>query len=121
MLACRNRKAADQVVDAIRKDVPGADVVVGPTLDLASLDSVRCAVHVPWAHLLLTHVCSAFAKEYERLGWRCDVLLNNAGTNYLPRSMTDQGVGKLAQVRHAMRAHLAHTSQPRSTTSAPMP
>ena len=99
MLACRNRSAADKVVDSIRKLAPHADIVVGPTLDLASLDSIRCApidLHVSTTSARLCR--STFAKEYERLGWRCDVLVNNAGTNYLPRSMTDKGIGKLAQV-----------------------
>lgn len=81
VLACRNTQAAEEVKDEIKRTHPGADVVVGPRLDLASLDSVR-----------------EFAAAYDKLGWPCDVLVNNAGTNYIPRAMSDKGIGALAQV-----------------------
>lgn len=60
----------------------GAQVVVGPPLDLESLASVR-----------------SFAAAWESSERPLHVLVNNAGANYLGEAYTPEGVARLAQVR----------------------
>ncbi len=101
VLACRNIKAAEQVVDEIKQSSPGADVVVGPHLDLSRLDSVR-----------------AFAHAYNKLGWPCDLLVNNAGTNYIEPAMTE-GIGALSQINYLGPYALTRLLEPVLIRSAP--
>lgn len=63
----------------------GAQVVVGPALDLESLASVR-----------------SFAAAWEASKRPLHVLVNNAGANYLVESYTPEGVARLAQVGTAI-------------------
>ncbi|PSC74044.1 short-chain dehydrogenase [Micractinium conductrix] len=83
VLACRDLKRAEAVAEEIRQQHPGAQVEVGPQLDLGSLESVR-----------------RFAAAYKKKHRELHVLVNNAGTNYLERWFTPEGVGGLCQVNY---------------------
>jgi NAD(P)-dependent dehydrogenase (short-subunit alcohol dehydrogenase family) len=73
VLAVRNLEKGKQAADAIATASPGADVTV-QRLDLSSLDSVRDA-----------------ATELRAAHGRIDLLINNAGVMYTPRSTTADG------------------------------
>jgi len=72
LLACRDEAKAQNAMERIRADVPGADLAFVP-LDQADLDSVCEAAEI--------------AKREPRL----DVLLNNAGVMFPPLQRTKQG------------------------------
>lgn len=72
LLACRDEAKAQNAIERIRAEVPGADLAFVP-LDQANLDSVREAAES--------------AKREPRL----DVLLNNAGVMFPPLERTKQG------------------------------
>ena len=80
ILAVRDAKKGQEVVDEILRECPDADVILGPTLDLASCQSIR-----------------SFAKAYGP--YPLHVLLNNAalGSNAL-KSLTPEGIVNLVQV-----------------------
>jgi NAD(P)-dependent dehydrogenase (short-subunit alcohol dehydrogenase family) len=84
IMACRNIQLAEQVAETIRSEHPGALIIVGPKLDLASQESVR-----------------AFASAYIEKGWPLHVLVNNAGAidNGEPW-YTQDGVGGLCQINY---------------------
>lgn len=71
VMACRNRTRAEEARDAVRRDVPAADLDV-QILDLASLESVR-----------------QFADGYGEA--RLDLLYCNAGIMAIPRGETEDG------------------------------
>jgi NAD(P)-dependent dehydrogenase (short-subunit alcohol dehydrogenase family) len=73
VLAVRNLDKGKDAATRITADSPGADVTVQP-LDLSSLDSVRGA-----------------ADELRASHDRIDLLINNAGVMYTPRSTTADG------------------------------
>jgi NAD(P)-dependent dehydrogenase (short-subunit alcohol dehydrogenase family) len=74
VLACRDPQKAEVAADALRRNVPGADVQT-IALDLASLASVRaCAV--------------ALRGRFARI----DVLVNNAGVMAIPQRDTAEGI-----------------------------
>ena len=83
VLGCRNTKAGDTIASEIRAEVgcPNDRVVVGPPLDLDSNDSVKS-------------FAEGFATDHPRL----HLLVNNAGTNFLPKKFSPQGVGRIAQI-----------------------
>lgn len=84
ILACRNTQAAEEAAAEIRRCQPGADVIVGPALDLSSPASIR-----------------AFAAEVGAPeAGALHVLVNNAGANYLPRGLVAGGVCRMAQVNY---------------------
>jgi len=111
LLGCRNRDKAEEAMERIRGEHPGADLSFVP-LDLADLDSVREASEI-------------VGREP-----RLDVLVNNAGVMFTPFEQTKQGfelqwgvnhlagfaltgllLPKLAEVQHArgvMTSSLAH-------------
>jgi NAD(P)-dependent dehydrogenase (short-subunit alcohol dehydrogenase family) len=64
-----------------RKKYPGSKVEVGPPLDLKSQDSVK-----------------KFAAAINKRAGQLNILVNNAGLGYTPKSFTEQGVGMLTQV-----------------------
>jgi len=72
-LACRDEVKGRAALDEIAADVPGADLRV-QRLDVASLASVRDA-----------------AEELRGRHDRIDLLVNNAGVMYTPRSLTPDG------------------------------
>ena len=82
VLAVRDEKRGKDVVEEILKECPDADVVLGPSLDLASCESIR-----------------SFAKAYMDGPYPLNVLVNNAalGKND-PKSITLEGVVGLVQV-----------------------
>jgi NAD(P)-dependent dehydrogenase (short-subunit alcohol dehydrogenase family) len=71
VMACRDTTKGDSAADAIRKELPSAELEVA-ALDLASLDSVR-----------------AFAGHYPHE--RLDLLINNAGVMAPPYTKTIDG------------------------------
>ena len=73
VLGCRDVAKGAAVRDHIRAETPGAQVSVA-ALDLASLASVREAA-------------KQISKEHDRI----DVLINNAGVMWSPRSTTEDG------------------------------
>ncbi len=81
VLGVRNTTAAEEVVKKIQAKHPGAKVVVGPSLDLISQDSVR-----------------QFAQTIDKQFSTLDILVNNAGVSFMTRYMTPEGVGGIAQV-----------------------
>ena len=83
MLGVRNVEAGARVAAAIEAETgcaPGT-VTVGPPLDLASNESVR-----------------SFAEDVVGKCPRLDLLVNNAGVNFVPKAFTPEGVGVIAQV-----------------------
>lgn len=81
IMACRSVLAAEEEqrkIEAARTS--GRPIVLGP-LDLASSDSIRAFVDI-------------FQRAYNRL----DVLVNNAGCNFIKEWRTQQGVPGLVQV-----------------------
>lgn len=83
MLGVRNVEAGARVAAAIEAETgcaPGT-ITVGPPLDLASNESVR-----------------SFAKDVVGKCPRLDLLVNNAGVNFVPKAFTPEGVGVIAQV-----------------------
>lgn len=82
ILAVRDEKRGKDVVDEILKECPDADVVLGPSLDLASCQSIR-----------------SFAKAYMDGPYPLHVLVNNAALGAkAPNSITPEGVVGLVQV-----------------------
>jgi NAD(P)-dependent dehydrogenase (short-subunit alcohol dehydrogenase family) len=86
VLGVRDLRAGARVAREIRDSIEGCpeDRVVVPTtpLDLASNASV-----------------AAFAREVSSTHARSlDVLVNNAGVNFLPESFTPEGIGVIAQI-----------------------
>ncbi|GIL92709.1 hypothetical protein Vretimale_19417 [Volvox reticuliferus] len=83
ILGVRNTKAAEDVVKEIQEKHPGAKVVIGPSLELISQESVRkFAEHIN--------------KEFPQL----HILVNNAGTCFMEKNFTPDGVGGIAQTNH---------------------
>jgi NAD(P)-dependent dehydrogenase (short-subunit alcohol dehydrogenase family) len=72
-MACRNPAKAEQALQKVRADVPGAQVEL-VSLDLASLASIEAA-----------------ADEVALRTQQLDVLINNAGVMAIPRSVTADG------------------------------
>lgn len=82
ILAVRDEKRGKDVVDEILKECPDADVVLGPSLDLASCQSIR-----------------SFAKAYMDGPYPLHVLVNNAALGAkAPNSITPEGIVGLVQV-----------------------
>jgi NAD(P)-dependent dehydrogenase (short-subunit alcohol dehydrogenase family) len=73
LMACRNPAKAEQALQKVRADVPGAQVEL-VSLDLASLASIEAA-----------------ADEVALRTQQLDVLINNAGVMAIPRSVTADG------------------------------
>ncbi len=73
ILACRNQQRGEQAVQAIKTEVPGANVEL-MELDLASLKSIR-----------------AFAETFQSNYDQLDVLVNNGGVMGLRRTLTEDG------------------------------
>ncbi len=67
IMACRRVEKGEEAAEQIRRETPGADLVV-MALDLASLESVR-------------HFADEFSRRYAAL----PVLINNAGVMALPK------------------------------------
>lgn len=82
ILGVRNIKAAEGVLKYIQKQHPGTKVVIGPSLDLLSQESVR-----------------KFAEYVEKEFPQLHILINNAGVSFMGRTFTPEGVGGIAQVR----------------------
>ncbi|KAL4419578.1 hypothetical protein ABPG77_003604 [Micractinium sp. CCAP 211/92] len=102
VLACRDVARAEAVAEDIRRKHPGAQVEVGPPLDLASLESVR-----------------AFAAAYKKRHRHLHCLVNNAGTNYTKRWFTPEGVGGLCQVNYLGHYVLTRLLEDTLQASAP--
>jgi NAD(P)-dependent dehydrogenase (short-subunit alcohol dehydrogenase family) len=73
LMACRNPTKAEQSLQRVRGQVPGAQVEL-VSLDLASLASIEAA-----------------ADEVARRTQQLDVLVNNAGVMAIPRELTADG------------------------------
>lgn len=80
VLGCRNLEAAKKVADEINAATGKQLVVVGPSLELISQDSV-CAF------------AEYMNKEYKEL----HILVNNAGVSFMKKNFTSDGVGGIAQ------------------------
>lgn len=91
VLACRDHHKAADAQRRIHQAVPGADLVI-LDIDLASLDSVRRAAEQ------LHHA-------YERV----DLLVNNAGLGWLPKTRTSDGFELTLATNHL--GHFALTGQ----------
>jgi NAD(P)-dependent dehydrogenase (short-subunit alcohol dehydrogenase family) len=85
VMACRRKEAADEAIDQLREQVPGAEVRL-QLLDLASLESVREAA-------------ARLSAEHERI----DLLINNAGVMAVPKRATADGFEM-----HLGTNHLGH-------------
>ncbi|KXZ55707.1 hypothetical protein GPECTOR_2g1257 [Gonium pectorale] len=83
ILGVRNIKAAEDVVKSIKEKHPGSKVVVGPSLDLISQESVR-------------KFAETIDKQYPQL----HILVNNAGVSFMSKNFTPEGVGGIAQTNH---------------------
>lgn len=82
ILAVRDGVRGKHVVEEVLKECPDADIVLGPTLDLASCQSIR-----------------SFAKAYMDGPYPLHVLVNNAALGAkAPKSITPEGVVNLVQV-----------------------
>jgi protochlorophyllide reductase len=92
VMACRNSSKAEAAANAIRRQVPHADLEVG-RLDLADLASI-------------TAFADGFGADHDRL----DILVNNAGLNSSDRTTTADGFDTVFGVNHlgpfALTAHL---------------
>lgn len=86
ILGVRNVEAGKKIAAGIAERYPGAQVEVGPSLDLKSQASVR-----------------AFADAINKRKGTLDILVNNAGLGYNKREFTEEGVGILAQVREPQK------------------
>ena len=73
IMACRNPQKANEAMNTIRQDVPNADITF-LRMDLASQRSIKAAVE-------------SFKKDHTQL----DLLINNAGVMWLPKSDTEDG------------------------------
>mmetsp|Transcript_29231 Transcript_29231/g.73454 ORF Transcript_29231/g.73454 Transcript_29231/m.73454 type:complete len:347 (-) Transcript_29231:618-1658(-) len=83
ILGARNRQKAEDTAALIKGRHPGADVKVGPELDLKSLDGVR-----------------SFVKEFEKQDVPLHILVNNAGANFSKPWTTAEKVTGLVQVNY---------------------
>lgn len=90
VVASRSEKRGDQAVEAVRTQVPGANVEL-IRLDLANLDSVRAFVET-------------FRSRYERL----DLLINNAGV-MMPPAREETADGFELQIGTNHLGHFALT------------
>jgi NAD(P)-dependent dehydrogenase (short-subunit alcohol dehydrogenase family) len=92
IMAVRDRAKADEAVEEIRRDAPGANLEL-ISLDLASLASVRTA-----------------AEAILGTADRIDILVNNAGLMAMPEGQTEDGFEMQLGVNHlghwALTAHL---------------
>lgn len=102
IIGARNSELARSVASEIRGQHPDAKVVVGPRLDLSNKDDI---IH--------------FAAKIKKEESRCDVLINNAGTNYLQPWHTPDGIGGLCQVNYLGPYHLTRLLEDRLVASAP--
>jgi NAD(P)-dependent dehydrogenase (short-subunit alcohol dehydrogenase family) len=75
IIGCRDRVKGEKVVGEITREVQGADIHLGPVLDLSQPDSIRM-----------------FAKEYK---YPLHVLVNNAGVN---KAMNDSYAGTIDEI-----------------------
>jgi len=73
IMACRNPQKANEAMETLRREVPNADITF-LQMDLASQSSVKAAVET-------------FKKDHAQL----DLLINNAGVMWLPKSDTEDG------------------------------
>lgn len=81
VLACRSEKAAKEAVHGMRTSGPGTAQFIGK-MDLASPGSIR-----------------AFANTFKAKFSRLDLLVNNAGCNFVPEWYTESGVLGIVQVQ----------------------
>ena len=84
VLGCRNPTGAgEKIAGEIRAEVGCAEerVIVGPPLDLDSNASVK-----------------SFAAGFSTTHPRLHLLVDNAGTNFLPKKFSPEGVGRIAQI-----------------------
>uniref|UniRef100_A0A061SEA7 Ww domain-containing oxidoreductase n=1 Tax=Tetraselmis sp. GSL018 TaxID=582737 RepID=A0A061SEA7_9CHLO len=102
ILGARNSSKAEDVAELIRKRHQGAQVEVGPELDLKSLDSVR-----------------NFAAEYEAKGKPLHILVNNAGANFSRPWRTAEEVTGLVQVNYLGAFALTRLMEKQLVSSAP--
>jgi NAD(P)-dependent dehydrogenase (short-subunit alcohol dehydrogenase family) len=91
VMACRNMEKGEVAAEAVRQQVPQADLDL-MQLDLASLDSIH-------------NFAAAFQARYARL----DVLMNNAGVMAIPRRETTDGFEMQFGVNHL--GHFALTGR----------
>ncbi len=91
VMACRNKAKAEEAVDTLLKDVPGAKLKV-MELDLSDLSSVKTFTE-------------QFTKEYKKL----DLLINNAGLMAIPYRKTKDGFEMQFGVNHL--GHFALSAQ----------
>ena len=73
IMACRNPQKANEAMDTLRREVPNADITF-LQMDLASQSSIKAAVET-------------FKEDHTQL----DLLINNAGVMWLPKSDTEDG------------------------------
>lgn len=83
ILGVRNITAAADIVAEIKRRHAGAQVDIGPPLDLVSQDSVR-----------------KFAAEINKKYSSLDILVNNAGVSFMKKGFTDDNVGVIAQTNY---------------------
>lgn len=92
VLACRDQQKATAAVAQLRREAPGADLVI-MAFDLADLASIR-------------RFADTFQQRYDRL----DLLCNNAGIMAIPRRETKDGFEMQFGVNHlghfALTGHL---------------
>ncbi|XP_037305043.2 retinol dehydrogenase 14b isoform X1 [Pungitius pungitius] len=103
IMACRDRRGAEEAAEDIRKQA-GAEQgeVVVKHLDLASLKSVR-----------------AFCEEIKAEESRIDVLINNAGVYQCPYTKTEEGFEMQLGVNHLGHFLLTHLLLDLLKASAP--
>lgn len=102
VLAVRNQEAGQKTAEMIRQVRPGAQVEVGPKLELAQPSSIR-----------------SFAAQYQKQKRPLHVLVNNAGANYLSEGVTEDGVPLLTQVNYLGPYMLTRLLESSLVASAP--
>lgn len=94
IMACRDMESAEQVRRKLLKDSPKAEIVVR-YLDLRSFDCVRRFVQT-------------IENEYDKI----DILINNAGINFLPYEKTTDGYETHLQSNYLGHFLLSHLMIP---------
>lgn len=102
IMGVRNIELGEYVADQIRAQYPDAHVRVGPKLDLAEKSDI-------------INFASSLIKSQEHI----DVLINNAGTNYVKPWSTPEGIGGLCQVNYLGPYHLTRLLEDRLIASSP--